>query len=192
MELSTTIEEIWRLLQRATVDKRSPFRTPVLGTQHQEEVALRTLVLRKIHPENRHCTFYTDYRTPKIRQLLFNPKASLLFYHPKKQLQIRLNGKISIHHKNELCQAVWHNLPLYSRRDYCTIKAPSTLLGKDEKIYPWDTEYTFENTAKGFQNFTILLFETHKIDVLQLHHSGHQRELHQWKDNQWITTSIVP
>jgi pyridoxamine 5'-phosphate oxidase len=44
--------------------------------------------------DERGFVFFTNYRSNKARQLALNPRASLLFFWPELELQVRIDGKV--------------------------------------------------------------------------------------------------
>ena len=59
--------------------------------------ALRTIVLRKVIEDQRSILFFTHSQSAKVKQLDANPACSLLVYHPKQQIQIRLMASANVH-----------------------------------------------------------------------------------------------
>ena len=83
-------------LNRGFIESNHPFKYFTLGTVGLDNMArLRTVVLRNIS-ENLMLTFYTDKRSKKIRHITENNKVSLLFYHPEKMIQIKIEGIATI------------------------------------------------------------------------------------------------
>ena len=93
-------EELKEELQRGASKKGHPFRYFTLGTVGLERLPrLRTIVLRRIS-EDLTLTFYTDRRSKKLIHIKENNKVSLLFYHPKKLMQLKVEG-LAIGSKDE-------------------------------------------------------------------------------------------
>jgi pyridoxamine 5'-phosphate oxidase len=77
----TLHRKIWNELDKAILDRSHGWRTPVLATiDHAGHPDARTVVLRKIHPENQKLTIYTDKRSPKISQISNHPDVALVFW----------------------------------------------------------------------------------------------------------------
>lgn len=57
------------------------------------EPSARTVLLKDV--DDRGFTFFTHYDSPKGRDLSDNPRASLLFYWPTLERQIRITGSVS-------------------------------------------------------------------------------------------------
>ena len=80
-------------LKGGVTDPNHPFKFGTLATLGLGNLPrLRTIRIRDFDPQNMRLTFYTDSRSKKILHIKENNKVSLLFYHPKKLLQLRLEG----------------------------------------------------------------------------------------------------
>jgi len=175
--LDLTIAE----LVRSNVDKRHPFKTMVLGTVEGSIPQLRTVVKRNFH-KSKGITFYTDSRSPKVAQIRQNPQVSLLLYHPKKKLQVRISGEAHIAssesalHKSAL-QSIEQSR---SRTDYMTVLPPGHVIN--------DTEVTYGDHL----SVAVIQVVLTKMDVLVLDRQGHQRRAYSLESDQWIETTLVP
>lgn len=66
----------------------------VLATCHHDgRPAARVVLLKAIEPHG--FVFYTNYESNKGRQLMEHPYASMVFFWPELQRQIRIEGKVS-------------------------------------------------------------------------------------------------
>lgn len=199
MQLSTTLDEIltniWHLLFRGAVQKKDPLHTATIGTIKKGIPQLRTVVLRKTDTTHRQLYFYTDIRSEKVQQLKENPTLSWLFYHPKKNVQIRALGKAKIFHQDELTKRHWQTLPWYGRKTYGTIQSPSSTLQESSDDLPdlWrKTEVDIAETAYAYQNFVVIVCEITELEWLHLDRSGHQRAHFSYLDDDWKGSWIVP
>jgi pyridoxine/pyridoxamine 5'-phosphate oxidase len=175
-------QDAWAELRRATVDKKHPFRYFVLASMIDNQVYQRTLALRSID-KKQHIWAYTDFRTPKVKQLQANPHASLLFFHPKKWLQIRIQTTVQIHYQDEETAAIWKNIPIHSQKDYTTKLSPSTSLETSKGV-----EY-LEGQANYFCR---IAFIPQNVEILQIRREGHLRAKFQWQNTDWKGTWLVP
>ena len=57
------------------------------------EPSVRTVLLKEL--DDRGFVFYTHYNSPKGRDLADNPRASLLFFWPELERQVRITGAVS-------------------------------------------------------------------------------------------------
>jgi pyridoxamine 5'-phosphate oxidase len=77
------------------------------GTPSARTVSLRGL-------DERGCAFYTNYRSPKARDLEENPWAALVFHWREVERQVRAAGSVTRLSRDESL-AYWRNRPLGSR-----------------------------------------------------------------------------
>lgn len=168
--------EFWR----SNEDRKHPFRLLQLATFGKGYPEIRTVVKREV---NRDWTFlfYTDIRTPKVKDIQQNSKVSLHFYHPKKQLQVRLKGDAEILSSGVLFEehlALAKSAPSVS--DYTSRQAPSSELVDDKLSY-------------GDQlHFGLIRVITLEIDVLKLDREGHQRAYYSKNGVDWKGKKLVP
>src|SRR5256885_15892850 len=73
----------------------------------------RTVSLRGL--DDRGFAFYTNYRSPKARDLDENPRAALVFHWREVERQVRAAGAVSRLSRDESL-AYWRNRPPGSRR----------------------------------------------------------------------------
>jgi pyridoxine/pyridoxamine 5'-phosphate oxidase len=162
-------DEIWQTLlhelQRGALDPKHPFRYLTLATVGNQFPQVRTLVLRQLSTDLEFLV-YTDARSSKVKELLEVPRASLLFYHPKKQVQVRVHAHATIHLEDELAQAHWKRVSEKRRSEYQSKLDPGTRI---------------ESPSSGWQsssdrsNFSVVKFTPLSIEVLQLDREGHLR-----------------
>lgn len=183
MDAATWKNSIWKSLQRGSVDGKHPFRYLYLATAGTEGPQQRTVVLRQVDIPSQRLFFYSDWRTQKIRDLRQNAEASILAYHPKKMLQVRLNGSISLHQDDALAAEHWAKIPEGRQSDYNSQQAPGSPL-KDPKDIPRSSE------AQG--NFVVLEFEAQLLDALQLSREGHRRLRFERQGGDWQGGFVVP
>jgi pyridoxamine 5'-phosphate oxidase len=75
-------------------------------------VGARTVSLRGLG--GRGFAFYTNYRSPKARNIDENPRAALVFHWREVERQVRVNGRVTRLSRDESL-AYWRNRPLGSR-----------------------------------------------------------------------------
>lgn len=181
-----TLEEIWLAvkheLHRGALDAKHPFHWVNLGTVSGEFPSVRTVVLRKLTQELDFLVF-TDYRSEKCSDLRQNPNTSLHFYHPKKQVQIRVKAQTKLHFQNELAAEFWKAIPPHRRSEYTGTQAPGTPISHPEE--GWKEG----NSSDRF--FCVLEFSAVEIEVLQLRREGHLR-VHFSKKTDWEGNWLVP
>ena len=172
-------EEIKTNLTRGVKDRKHAFHNPVFCNVDQDGgVDSRVVVLRKFDPINMILNFHTDYRSPKVSNLKKNNKSMLVFYDHKLKIQMRIKTTSIINYQNEIAKEMWDKTKLLSRKCYLTSKDPSSLTSLPEDGIPEHLigkEPEFEESEKGYKNFTVIENKINEIDWLYLEISGHRR-----------------
>ena len=172
-------EEIKTNLTRGVKDRKHAFHNPVFCNVDQDGgVDSRVVVLRKFDPINMILNFNTDYRSPKVSNLKKNNKSMLVFYDHKLKIQMRIKTTSIINYQNEIAKEMWDKTKLLSRKCYLTSKDPSSLTSLPEDGIPEHLigkEPEFEESEKGYKNFTVIENKINEIDWLYLEISGHRR-----------------
>ncbi|MFC3415979.1 pyridoxamine 5'-phosphate oxidase family protein [Algoriphagus hitonicola] len=181
-----TLEEILQTvkheLHRGALDAKHPFHWVNLGTFGKDFPEVRTVVLRMLTQDLDFLVF-TDFRSEKCRDLRKNQKATLHFYHPKKQVQIRVNAQTKLHFQDELANEIWNTIPNHRRSEYTGAQAPGTSISRPE-----------EGWKEGISSdhfFCVLEFSPVEIEALQLRREGHLR-VHFSKKADWEGSWLVP
>ncbi|MBI3881997.1 MAG: pyridoxamine 5'-phosphate oxidase family protein [Verrucomicrobia bacterium] len=186
---------IFARLDRATRHPGDPMRTPVLGTIGGGRVAMRTVVLREVHADERRVVCHTDVRSAKIGQLHAHPAATWMFSDPVELVQVRAKGRTTIHCQNQLARRLWDQLPAVSRLNYCTTNPPGTELRSPEFALPpglRGQKPTAENTIAGWENFAVVITAIERLDWLWLAAAGHRRAIFGWKARAWKGQWVTP
>lgn len=163
------LAEIWADLLRATVDRRSPERTPVLSTVAPDGAPEgRMVVLRRAIPATATLEIHTDRRSAKAAALAREPRAALTFWRPSKRRQLRMQGPARIEDADAAAEAVWADLSEEARRAYAGSAPPGAPL-------PHADAFSLGEPAEGRAAFGRLLIEIAEIDMLILAPEGHRR-----------------
>ena len=128
-------EELWRLLEEGSSNRRHPFHTPVLATSMSSgDPDLRTVVLRRVDRGRRLVCCHTDARSPKVGEIRSSNRVAWLFYDPKARVQIRAHGRCEIHQgpADAMAQETWHKVRPDSRVCYSAPHSPSSVLDRWE------------------------------------------------------------
>jgi 3-hydroxyisobutyrate dehydrogenase len=177
-QLSDLEKDCWSRLVTGAVKSRIPFHTPTIATIHQGEVSMRTVVLRKVLPDERTLRFHTDIRSSKWEELSLNPSISALFYDASDRIQLRVKGSAVLHHTNQITAEAWEKTTLSSRRCYLTHQSPSSFSEVPTSGLSEDIEqenFSLAESEVGLQFFGIVEIHVHSIDWLWLNHAGHRR-----------------
>lgn len=175
------LEEIKQELVHGHSKKRHPFRYFVLSTIKNGKPKQRTVVLRKT-ADDVSFIFYTDKRTEKIKELQHTPAFSALFYHPKKLIQIRVEGKAELITDQEQIASYWHTIQSSSRKDYTTNTAPGTPIKNPDEV-AYESEENYFCPVKLIPN---------SIEYLRLKRPNHIRVLFTKSNLDWFGEFLVP
>ena len=86
----------------------------------------RVVVLRKFDKNLLKLNFHTDFRSPKIKNLIQDNNSSFVFYDFKLKIQLRIKTHSAINNKNNISKNMWEQTTLSSRKCYLTEKEPSS------------------------------------------------------------------
>lgn len=177
----THIAEILFELQESLTDPSHPFRQFCLATGDPDGYpGLRTVILRSIAP-GLNLSFFTDVRSAKVEQMRKNPCVSLLFYHPGKHWQLRIEGQARIR-EGEQSASLWDGIPLESRKNYTSRTHPGSKISS-----PADVKYISNATF-----FCVVEINSRRIESLQLQYTPHRRRLLYKENHRWEVTYLVP
>ena len=166
MKLQDILEDALSELTRGTVDRKHPFRFVTFTTVSSEGLPQsRMVVCRKVDRAMRTVRIYTDARSPKMKDLAHQNRASLLFWHPKKRWQIRLDVETSI---LEAQNALYDHLPIAGQHAYNTLLPPSQQVDELSEAHAWQTTYTAEH-------FSVIEGRILTMEILQLKDKEHLR-----------------
>ncbi|WP_273567629.1 pyridoxamine 5'-phosphate oxidase family protein [Maribacter halichondriae] len=162
--------------------KEHPFRYCALATLGLEKMPrLRTIVLRSVD-NSLNLIFYTDTRSKKVLHIKENNRVSLLFYHPEKLLQIRIEGLATIIKDPNILTEHRKNIHESSIKDYTTKTAPGSAISNPDAVeYLDDTDY-----------FCMVNIEPFKIEYLKLKRPNHLRVRFSRSGANWESNFLVP
>lgn len=155
---------LWRELAAAPIDKRHPWRTPVLATTDGDLADARTVVLREVDVPRRRLTVYSDARAAKVAQLTAHPLGTLVLWSPTLSWQLRLRVRLRVHDTGLTVSSHWARLKLSpAATDYLSPLAPGSMLGSDVAV------------RDERSHFALIVAEVLVVDWLELHAQGHRR-----------------
>ena len=178
LDLVAVENRCWQMLSDAVGDRKHPMRTMVVGSVSGSMAQIRTIVLRKVEPEERKIYFHTDIRSSKIDDIQATGQLSWLAYDPTQRTQIRLFGVTILHHGDAIAQAQWNLTQHHSRRNYLLPEGSGKKHSEDFKIRHdklSDFSYTLEESEAGFKNFVVVVTTVEKLDWYYAHHTGNRR-----------------
>jgi pyridoxine/pyridoxamine 5'-phosphate oxidase len=136
------------------------------------------VVLRDFNPKDISFTMYTDSRSQKLQELQQDKRAQLLFYDPKRMLQI-IVSVVLLENVNE--DKIYNDIPEQSKKDYSSMITPGSEIKSPDKLR--------FNFSKGY--FSKLIFKAETIEYLRLKRPNHLRAFFKIEDN-WKGTFLVP
>ena len=102
---------LWQELQVASWDRAHAWRTPVVATvDARGEPDARTVVLRSADFATRWLVFFTDVRSPKAVQLMARPAATLVFWSPQLQWQLRVRVEVHVETMGARVESAWQKM----------------------------------------------------------------------------------
>ena len=189
LELDQTLKAAFSILEIASKNRHTLFHTPTLSTFDGNRVSTRTMVLREFDPDKRLIRFHTDFRSVKIEQLKKDSHAAIHGYDPNLKIQIRFDGKINLHHNDEVTKCSWELSKEMSKECYFVGGPPGTTINDPSEFDP--STFDFEST-NGFENFCVLVFQFESMEFLYLKKSGHRRAIHNWTTGEYQSSWLIP
>jgi pyridoxamine 5'-phosphate oxidase len=187
LELQQWPDVAWELLGRAATDADHPFRCPAVATSGADGPQLRTVILRAASAATRCLLFYTDARSPKVRELRQLTEMAWVFYDPGKRLQLRVWGAASLHQGDETARACWETCSDGNRRNYGGLAVPGTAVGA---ALPGVRPGSRDEGGRG--NFLVVACTVARMDALLLGSESHRRLDMRWHDQAWVSTWLNP
>ena len=171
-------QRIWQELQRATQDRHSEWRTPVLATvSRQGAPDARTVVLRHADAKLSRLQIYTDSRSPKVAALADQPSAILVFWSKRLSWQLRVRVQMSVQIAGPQVEAVWDRVRQSAAAgDYLSAAAPGDVLPDEQADEQADQQALPEDPTRP-HHLAILIAQVQEIDWLELARGGHRRAL---------------
>ena len=178
MTPSSFLETNFKILSRASVDRKSDARNVVVSIFDKDYPTSRIMILRGLDFDNKSFTFFTDSESEKCELLKVNSAGSLLVWDKKNRCQIRVLGKFIFEPDVD---KYWDNLGDAGKESYGNCPVPLTpILDKSQ----------FKNVPT-MSRFTVLKFYANKMDILWLKKERHIRAVYHINDN-WQGTWVVP
>lgn len=188
-DLDGSFAELWRLLADGAEHGRSGFHLPALATLSEEGPRLRTVVLREADRASGTLRFHCDRRSGKAAELEARPACALSAYDGAAKIQIRIEGRATLHTDDREAEAAWAGSRPMSRVCYGADPAPGTLL-------PAGDAYTLPDEGEaariGRPHFCAVRVEAQRLDFLYLDRRGHRRAAWRRDGAGWAGTWLAP
>jgi hypothetical protein len=179
-DLSGSLNAAWGAMTRGALDRRSAFHHPVIGTIGPDgQPRQRVMILRAVDPEARSLRFHTDIRSEKALEIAADSRVSVLAYDPASKIQLRLSGRATLHHADDIAEAAWQGSQRMSRACYGTMPGPGSEIRQGNAFRLPDTS---DETAleSGRANFAAMLVRIESLEWLYLAYEGHRRAHFAW------------
>jgi len=184
-QLDDIEQRIWSELERCVDtsarqdteadESRHEWRVAVLATTDDGQADARSIVVREIHAAERRIVFYTDARSPKVRQIEASPRGTLMFWSRKLGWQLRMQVLLAVETSGLAVSSRWARLlTTAGARDYLATAAPGSPLEAPQ-------------IDLGSRNhFAVIEAMAETIDWLELHPEGHRRALFGAGGPRWL------
>jgi pyridoxamine 5'-phosphate oxidase len=193
--LDGVLEGAWAMIRKGADRFNDPLHCPVLGTVNEEGSSLRTVILRHFLLPERILICYTDARAPKVQEIMASDRATWLFYHPKKRIQLRISGRATLHGDDSVAEEHWSKTHVTNRINYATRKAPGASVDAPSSGLPdflRNTVPTLLESEKARENFMAIISRIDSLDWLLLDPLGNRRALFEWDGDEPTATWLVP
>lgn len=168
----------------------SGFKTMTVATNTPDGADARTVVLRQVDTVRRYLWFHTDARADKVIQLEAFPKATLLFWDDKRQVQLRLTAETRLHTDDYVADEQWRNLWVGGRKTYLSERVPGS---EQPDWYPGfpahlgETLPTEADSEAGRKNFAVIECRVLSMEYLHLGRGGQTRARFQYEPERKLT-----
>ena len=140
------------------------WRVAVLATLDDGQADARSVVLREVDAAERRLVFYTDARSPKVRQIEASPQGTLIFHSRELGWQLRMQVRLAVETTGLAVSSRWTKLQTSAgARDYLSVTAPGR---------PLDAPLS-ELGVRG--HFAMIEAMAETVDWLELRPEGHRR-----------------
>ncbi|HEY8972837.1 MAG TPA: pyridoxamine 5'-phosphate oxidase family protein [Burkholderiaceae bacterium] len=151
------------------------WRVAVLATVDDGQADARSLVLREVDAAERRLIFYTDARSPKVRQIEKSRQGMLIFYSRELGWQLRMQVRLNVETTGLAVSSRWAKLQTSAgARDYLSVAAPGR---------PLDAPLS-ELGVRG--HFAMIEAMAETVDWLEVHPRGHRRAVLGGDRSHWV------
>jgi len=151
----------WRVAVLATVDDGLP--------------DARNIVVREVDARERRLVFYTDARSPKVRQIEATPQGTLMFWSRALGWQLRMQVRLAVETSGLAVSSRWARLQTSAGADdYLAAQAPGS---------PLHAPLAALGTRS---HFAMIEAMAETVDWLELHPEGHRRALFGTGGPKWL------
>ena len=142
----------------------------------------RCMVLRAVDRQKATLVFHTDRRSIKANELKSSSQGAVLFYDPKRKIQLRLRCGLSLDTDSVETNERWGKMKEMSKVCYQSNLAPGDPISDPEQV---------QFLGEGFENFAILTATVKRLEWLYLSFRGNRRAIFDWsrpggEDGKWL------
>ena len=151
------------------------WRVAVLATVDDGEADARSIVVREVDAAERRLVFYTDARSPKVRQIEASPQGTLVFFSRERGWQVRMQVRLAVETAGLAVSSRWARLQTSAgAHDYLAAGAPGS---------PLDAPLA-ELGVRG--HFAMIEAMAETVDWLELDPQGHRRAEFGGQGARWL------
>lgn len=173
-DLSAAWTRAWAELTRAVTDRHHGFHVAQMATLGADGAPdIRSLILRAADGDNQLLRLHSDARSTKCVQLQAEPRAALQVYDAPGRLQLRIQGRVSLHASDVLANHAWQETHATSRVCYRVQPGPGSALGAPDGYAHAAPDGT--GSDPGRECFRVLLLSADVVEWLYLAAEGHRR-----------------
>jgi hypothetical protein len=166
---------VWAELAAAPQDKQHGWRLAVLATVDGDHADARSVVLRDVDAASRSLVFYTDARSPKVRQFEAHPHGTVVLWSQPLGWQLRLRVSLALEASGLAVSSRWARLKMTpAAHDYLSPLPPGSPLERPQ----------VERGSR--EHFAVVTATIASIDWLELHPEGQRRALFDAGGRRWL------
>ncbi len=190
-------DAVWTKLAHAANDAASTMRLMAVATVGPgDNPCNRMMVLRGANREAGHIWFHTDRRSPKIHHFKARPYVSALAYDHNDRVQVRIDGRITLHKDDAVARQHWEQTSMVVRFAYGMSPAPGAAVNSvqrqaDPRLLAVRQQHTTGRLAESYQNFVVIEVGVEASDWLQVAETDQRRALLR-AESAWTPEPFVP
>lgn len=166
---------VWQQLASAPHERGHGWRMGVLATRDGERADARSVVLRDVDATHRRLVFYTDSRSPKVRQMQANDQGTLVLWSADLGWQLRLKVQLAVETSGLAVSSRWARLKMSpAAHDYLSPLPPGS---------PMDSPRPERGTR---EYFAVVTAQVLAVDWLELHAEGQRRAAFDAAGRRWL------
>ena len=182
-DITKVLPAAWDFMEEGVRDRHSLAHTPVVSTLDVDgKPNSRCMVLRAVDRQKTTLVFHTDRRSIKANELKSSSQGAVLFYDPKRKIQLRLRCGLLLDTDSVETNERWGKMKEMSKVCYQSNLAPGDPISDPEQV---------QFLGEGFENFAILTATVKRLEWLYLSFRGNRRAIFDWsrtggEDGKWL------